>query len=56
MAPGYVIDFRVGWSFGEPQDCRVSDGSRVMGADVVALEVLFQGRFSDLGLPASPRD
>lgn len=32
-------------------DCRVLDGSRVMGADVVELEVLFKGRFSDIGLP-----
>jgi len=35
-------------------DCRVLDGSRVTGADVVELEVLFKGRFSDVGLPASP--
>jgi hypothetical protein len=35
-------------------DCGVLDGSRVMGADVVELEVLFKGRFSDVGLPASP--
>ncbi len=35
-------------------DCRVLDGSRVMGADVVEFEVLFKGRFSDVGLPASP--
>jgi len=35
-------------------DCRVLDGSRVIGADVVELEVLFKGRFSDVGLPASP--
>jgi hypothetical protein len=32
-------------------DCRVLDGSRVMGADVVELEVLFKRRFSDIGLP-----
>lgn len=32
-------------------DCRVLDGSRVIGADVVELEVLFKGRFSDVGLP-----
>jgi hypothetical protein len=32
-------------------DCRVLDGSRVMGADSVELEVLFKGRFSDIGLP-----
>ena len=35
-------------------DCRVLDGSRVMGADVVEFEVLFKGRFSNVGLPASP--
>jgi hypothetical protein len=35
-------------------DCRVLDGSRVMGSDVVDLEVLFKGRFSDIGLPGSP--
>jgi len=35
-------------------DCRVLDDSRVMGADVVELEVLFKGRFSDVGLLASP--
>jgi hypothetical protein len=35
-------------------DCRVLDGSSVMGADVVELEVLFKGRFSDVGLPGSP--
>ena len=35
-------------------DCRVLDGSRVMGADMVELEVLFKGRFSDVGLPGSP--
>ena len=35
-------------------ECRVMDGSRVMGADVVELEVLFKGRFADVGLPASP--
>jgi hypothetical protein len=34
-------------------DCGVLDGSRVMGADVVEFEVLFGGRFSDVGLPAS---
>jgi len=34
-------------------DCRVLDGSRVMGADSVELEVLFKGRFSDVGLPGS---
>jgi hypothetical protein len=35
-------------------ECRVLDGSRVMGADVVELEVLFKGRFSDVGPRPSP--
>ncbi len=35
-------------------DCRVLDGSRVMGTDSIELEVLFRGRFSDVGLPGSP--
>jgi len=35
-------------------NCQVLDGSRVMGTDVIELEVLFKGRFSDIGLPASP--
>jgi len=35
-------------------ECRILDGDRVMGVGVVELEVLFQGRFSDVGLPASP--
>ena len=34
--------------------CRVWDGDRVMGVGVVELEVLFKGRFSDVGLPAAP--
>ena len=34
--------------------CRVLDGPRVMGSDVLELEVLFKGRFSDIGLPGSP--
>jgi hypothetical protein len=34
--------------------CLVLDGTRVMGVGVVELEVLFKGRFSDVGLPASP--
>jgi hypothetical protein len=34
-------------------DCRVLDGSRVMGTNSIKLEVLFKGRFSDVGLPAS---
>jgi len=32
-------------------ECRVLDGSRVMGTDSVEFEVLFKGRFSDIGLP-----
>ena len=35
-------------------ECRVLDGDRVMGVGVVELEVLFKGRFSDVGLPAQP--
>jgi len=35
-------------------ECHILDGDRVMGVGVVELEVLFTGRFSDLGLPASP--
>ncbi len=35
-------------------DCRVLDGSRVEGADIVELEVLFKRRFSDVGLRPSP--
>lgn len=32
-------------------ECRVLNGSHVMGTDSVELEVLFKGRFSDVGLP-----
>ena len=35
-------------------ECHVFDGDRVMGVGIVELEVLFKGRFSDVGLPASP--
>ena len=35
-------------------ECRLLDGDRVMGVGVVELEVLFKGRFSDVGLPAVP--
>ena len=35
-------------------DCRVLDGSRVVGSDIVEIEVVFKGRFSDIGLPAQP--
>ena len=35
-------------------ECRILDGDRVMGVGIVELEVLFKGRFSDVGLPASP--
>jgi len=35
-------------------ECRIFDGDRVMGVGVVELEVLFKGRFSDVGLPAQP--
>ena len=35
-------------------ECRILDGGRVMGIGVIELEVLFNGRFSDVGLPAQP--
>jgi hypothetical protein len=35
-------------------ECRVLDGDRIIGLGVVELEVLFKGRVSDFGLPASP--
>ena len=35
-------------------ECRILDGDRVMGVGIVEFEVLFKGRFSDVGLPASP--
>ena len=35
-------------------ECRVLDGKRVMGLGTVLLEVLFKGRFSDVGLPGAP--
>ena len=35
-------------------ECRIFDGNRVMGVGIVEFEVLFTGRFSDVGLPASP--
>jgi hypothetical protein len=35
-------------------ECRILDGDRVIGVGIVELEVLFKGRFSDVGLPASP--
>jgi hypothetical protein len=31
-------------------ECRLLDGDRVMGVGIVELEVLFKGRFSDVGL------
>ncbi len=35
-------------------ECRILNGDRVIGIGVVELEVLFKGRFSDTGPPASP--
>jgi len=35
-------------------ECHILDGDRVIGVGVVELEVLFKGRFSDVGPPASP--
>ena len=33
---------------------RVLDGNRAIGVGVIEIEVLFKGRFSDVGLPAAP--
>ena len=35
-------------------ECRVMDGTQVLGIGTVQLEVVFKGRFSDLGLPGAP--
>ena len=35
-------------------ECRILDGDRLIGVGVVELEVLFKGRLSEVGLPASP--
>ena len=35
-------------------ECRILDADGVMGVGFVELEVLFKGRFSDVGLPAQP--
>jgi hypothetical protein len=35
-------------------ECHVLDGDRVVGIGVVELEVIFKGRFSDVGLPGAP--
>jgi hypothetical protein len=35
-------------------ECRVMDGKRVLGVGTVQFQVVFKGRFSDLGLPAAP--
>ena len=32
-------------------ECRILDGDRVVGIGIIELEVLFKGRFSDVGLP-----
>jgi hypothetical protein len=48
---GLVYQHRVGHFLLE---CRVLDGDRIIGVGVVEFEVLFKGRFSDIGLPASP--
>jgi hypothetical protein len=34
-------------------ECHILDGDRVMGVGVVEFEVLFKGRFSDVGLPGA---
>lgn len=48
---GFVYQHRAGHF---QVECRISDGERVIGVGVVELEVLFKGRFSEVGLPASP--
>jgi hypothetical protein len=35
-------------------NCRVLDGDRAIGVGAIEVEVLFKGRFSDVGLPAAP--
>lgn len=35
-------------------ECRILDGDRLMGVGLVEFEVLFKGRFSDVGLPGAP--
>ena len=35
-------------------ECRVMDGTQVLGIGTVQLQVVFKGRFSDLGLPGVP--
>ena len=34
--------------------CHVLDGDRTIGVGVIEIEVLFKGRFSDVGLPGAP--
>jgi|SRR5271166_4346847 len=48
----FVYQHRVGHFLLE---CGVLDKDQVMGVGVVELEVFFKGRFSDVGLPAVPR-
>ena len=50
-ARGLVYQHRVGHF---QVECRILDGDRVRDGGGVELEVLFKGRFSDVGLPASP--
>ncbi len=35
-------------------ECSVMDGTQVLGTGTVQIEIVFKGRFSDLGLPAAP--
>ena len=35
-------------------ECRILDGDKLVGADTLELEVIFKGRFSDVGLPGAP--
>jgi len=50
-ARDFVYQHRVGHF---QVECRILDGDRVIGIGVVEVEVLFKGRFSDVGLLASP--
>jgi len=35
-------------------ECRVMDGTQTLGVGIVQFEIVFKGRFSDLGVPLAP--
>lgn len=35
-------------------NCQISDGTGILGSDTIELEVLFKGRFSEIGLSVAP--